>query len=284
MPQKKLHDLPIEDNIRANKDIKENEEVLLIDNKTDETFDYTKIKEIKKTQKPSIFNNNNIKKINKRIKKNKSKKNSTSKINNKTFSFRNKNKNKNTQILYSYKILKLKSLNSIYSNKLSCVFKAYYSNSKNQKKKNFIKKGAAIITKTGKLLGMLLMNTTHNYIFIPLESLYFLLKKFEAQKNFSQKKIKKISDLDFNMIPFGIAINSYKLDDDLFHKIIKPKIIKTEKMYKILIVNSINFFDENSFREDDSIFKVKPGDIVYKLNNRIVGNDLLLINRIIDEK
>jgi hypothetical protein len=58
--------------------------------------------------------------------------------------------------------------------------------------------------------------------------------------------------------------------------------IKVDNMYKVLLVNSINYSDEISIK-DDSIFKLKPGDIIYKLNNIIVGNDLLLINRIIDE-
>jgi hypothetical protein len=199
------------------------------------------------------------------------------------------------EINYSYKILKLKSLNSIYSNKLSCLFTGILKKNSNNKsktikvvdkntnkEKNYIKKGAAIITKTSKLLGILLMNNLDNYIFIPLESLAFILKKFSSQLDFLQNNIKKISDLEFNLIPFGIAINSYNLDTDFFNKILKPQIIKADNMYKVLIINSINYSDESSFK-DNNKFKVKPGDIVYKLNNIIVGNDLLLINRIIDE-
>jgi len=356
----KISELKIENNIRENSFVKENEEVLILDNFynyeykeenfskiksssiQDDLIDYNKDKkDVKTFPNVSILNGSSIKSKNSKKKLfydkefNKTALNKTNKKisnkrqipqlninhdflnkiglldkkihyenivrNNNATMYRLKNKNKKIPENYSkikFKTLLLTSLNSIYSNKISCLIKAKLqegniikemdSSNKDKSENNhkYFKKGSILLSKNNKLLGLLLINSGDEFIFINLESVYYILEQIKDEKNFKINGIKRpIINLDFTLIPFGKAINSYNLSRNFFYKYIHKKLIKTENKEKVLIVHSINKLIKNEEDiEENELFNIRPGDILFKINNIIIGNDLLMINKILNEK
>lgn len=82
--------------------------------------------------------------------------------------------------------------------------------------------------------------------------------------------------ITINLMIFGIAKINYKLNEKITDEIAK-ELKTTGGPPEIMVISSVNPYSS-------SYSKLKGGDILYKVNDKIVGNDFFLLEQILNSK
>ena len=82
--------------------------------------------------------------------------------------------------------------------------------------------------------------------------------------------------ITLNLMIFGIAKINYKLNEKITDDIAK-EIKTTGGPPEVMVISSVNPYSS-------SYTKLRGGDILYKVNGRIVGNNFLLLEQILNSK
>lgn len=82
--------------------------------------------------------------------------------------------------------------------------------------------------------------------------------------------------ITINLMIFGIAKINYKLNEKITDELAK-ELKTTGGPPEIMVISSVNPYSS-------SYSKLKGGDILYKVNDKIVGNDFFLLEQILNSK
>jgi len=82
--------------------------------------------------------------------------------------------------------------------------------------------------------------------------------------------------ITLNLLVFGVAKINYKLNLKIADEIANV-LLTTGGPPEIMVISSI-------YPDSSAMGKLKGGDIIYKLNDKIIGNDFLLLDELLNEK
>jgi S1-C subfamily serine protease len=82
--------------------------------------------------------------------------------------------------------------------------------------------------------------------------------------------------ITINLLVFGVAKINYKLNFNIADEIAKV-LLTTGGPPEIMVVSSI-------YPGSSALGKLKGGDIIYKVNDKTIGNNFLLLDELLNEK
>jgi S1-C subfamily serine protease len=82
--------------------------------------------------------------------------------------------------------------------------------------------------------------------------------------------------ITINLLVFGVAKINYKLNLKVVDEIAN-NLLATGGPPEIMVISSI-------YPESSAFGKLKGGDIIYKVNDKIIGNNFLLLDELLNEK
>jgi S1-C subfamily serine protease len=131
--------------------------------------------------------------------------------------------------------------------------------------------GSPVWNENNLVVGMHLLATDTTSYELKIDYVLNILEQINEKKS-----IKK-GDLGISMelVILGIAKMNYKLKNEIADQISK-NMNKTGGPPELMLVSSV-------FPNSPALDKLKSGDIIYKLNNHIIGNDFLVFDKIIDQ-